>query len=498
VTEPRALGADSRLTRGPAATLAESAFADELTAAPYLAPWLGVADMAHVAMMARADVIDAGRAARLLRGLLALDRESVDLALDPEVGDIYNNRDVLLRERLEDDAGFVHTGRARREATTLAWQLACRDRIVRVGSALVDLIDTLLTLAAEHRSTIMPDYTYLQAAQPTTLGHYMLGFVYPLLRDHDRLASALALTNRSPAGSGSVNGSRFAFDRVWVAHLLGFDDVITHTRDAMWAPDIATEQLGALMTTLTNLDRLAEDTQIWATAEFGYVELDDGHSRTSVIMPNKKNPYALAWIRGRARFLVGRWVSVVGTFLTPSGQPDNRMTSYVEVPAALDDAVLCLELVADVFRAVHFDTEHMAAATHDGYLYASDLCDLFLERTGVDNRSAHRIIGYAVREKIAAGGGPLVYADVVRAAAALEIAFPAIDEAEFDRCTQPELLIALRRTLGGAAPEPMHDMLEAATARAAEARAFWDQHPVRGFRDRFLDDIRTTIGELDR
>jgi len=272
---------------------------------------------------------------------------------------------------------------------------------------------------------------------------------------------------------------------------------VTHTRDAMWAPDMATEQLSALVTILTDVDRLVEDLQIWATAEFGYVELDDGHTRTSVIMPHKKNPYSLAWMRGRARFLIGRWVGVVTTFLTPSGQPDNRITAYVEVPAALDDATICLDLLADVFRSVRFDAVRMAAAADAGYLYSSDLCDLFVERAAIDNRSAHRIVGYAVRERVAAGGGPLELADVTRAAAALDIALAPIDEAEFNRTLQASELIGLRRSTGGAAPGPMQQMLDDVGARTGKARAHWSNHPVHGFRTRFLDEIFTTMEKLD-
>jgi argininosuccinate lyase len=494
--ESRALGAGSRLSGGPAASLAASAFADELRSAPYLLPWLGIADMAHVAMMARGNVVAGGRAARVLEQLLALDQGGVSVTLDPTVGDVYNNRDALLREHLSD-AGIIHTGRARREATTLAWQLACRERIVQAGAALSTLLDALIEVVDHHRATPVPDYTYLQAAQPTTLGHYLLGFIYPLLRDNDRLESAFANVNRSPAGAGSVNGSRFAFDRKYAATLLGFDSTITHTRDAMWAPDIATEQLGATVTTLTNLDRLAEDLQLWSTAEFGYVDLDDGHTRTSVIMPHKKNPYSLAWVRGRARFAPGRFAGVTGTFLTPSGQPDNRITAYVEVPAALDDLTLCLELVADVVRGARFDTDRMAAAAHDGYLYSSDLCDLYVERTGIDNRSVHRIVGYAVRECIADGGRALRPADIARAAEALGIALPAIDSGEFECILRPEHVIDLRRSEGGAAPGPMQEMIDDVTARAAMAHTTWDNHAVLGFRAHFYDTIRTTIRELD-
>ena len=498
MNESRAFGADSRLTRGPAPALAQSAFTDELTAAPYVAPWLGVADLAHVAMLARAGVVERRTAARLLRGLLALEQEQSSVHLDPAVGDLYNNRDVFLRDRLGADAGFIHAGRPRREATTIAWQLACRERIVLVGAALARFVDVLIARAVEHRATVMPDYTYMQAAQPTTLGHYLLGFVYPMLRDDQRLVSAFALVNRSPAGSGSVNGSRFDFDREWVAQLLSFDAVVTHTRDAMWAPDMATEQLGALVTICTNLDRLVEDTQIWTSEEFGYVDLDDGHSRASVIMPNKKNPYSLAWMRGRARFLIGRWVSVVSTFMTPTGQPDNRITSYVEVPAALEDVQRCLDLAADVFRCATFDVAGMEAAATRGYLYASDLCDLLVEGTGIDNRSAHRIVGLAVRDRIARGGGPIEVLDIARAADALEIELAAVDADELDLVKQPERLIALRRSVGGAAAEPMQQMFDEVRARAAESHARWRDHWAIRFRAVFTENIRTEIRKLDQ
>jgi argininosuccinate lyase len=486
------------LTSGPSDALAASAFADELDAAPYLASWLGVADMAHVALLARAGVIEQARAARLLQALVTLDEEAQKVELDPATGDLFNNRDAFLADQLGAEAGVVHTGRARREAMTLAWQLTCRERIVEAGRALARLLEVLAARAREHRASVMPDYTYLQAAQPTTLGHYLLGFVYPLLRDNERLMSAYAVTNRSPGGSGSVNGSRFDFDRDWLAQLLEFDAVIAHTRDAMWAPDIATEQLAALVMLLTNVDRLAEDAQIWTTAEFGFMELDDAHARTSVIMPNKKNPYALAWSRGRARFLLGRFVGVVGTFLTPTGQPDNRITAYPEVPRALDDASACTNLVAEVFERAHFDIARMSAAAHEGHLYATDLCDLLVERSDLDNRSVHRVVGLAIRDRIDHGGGALCLDDITHAADALGVSLPAIDEAEFKRTLEPEYLVGLRQHVGGAASKPMEEMLSATEARAAKAGAYWAQHPAITFRERFLQNIRRLIQELEQ
>src|SRR5262249_9815222 len=151
-----------------------------------------------------------------------------------------------------------------------------------------ELVAAALDLAEVQRNTLFPDYTYLQPAQPTTFGHYLLTFVAPAVRDLDRTRAAFANANASPAASGSVNGSRLPLARARLAARLGFDSVIPHTRDAMWQPDGPIEIGALLAAALVNLDRLAEDLQLFATAEFGILELADRHTRTSVIMPQKK------------------------------------------------------------------------------------------------------------------------------------------------------------------------------------------------------------------
>ncbi len=432
-----------------------------------------------------------------LGALLDLHPVPPGLVLDPAVGDLYNNRDAHLARLLGDDAGLVHLGRARREATTIAWQLAVRTRLLRLIESLIGFADVLLQRVAEHRATIMPDYTYLQQAQPTTLAHYLLGFAFPVERDLQRAARALALVNRSPAGSGSVNGSRFGIDRARLAELLGFDGVVEHTRDAMWAPDLATETLSVVMTTLTNVDRFAEDLQVWATAEFGFVELDDADSRTSVVMPQKKNPYSLAHLRGEARHELGRWVGVLASNLTPTGQPDNRYYAYVDVPAALDHAAGSVDLFAGVLDRAVFSVERMHAAANSGYLYATDLCDFLAVATGADNRTLHRIVGLAVRRAIEAGGVPVTPDSVRRAASDLDEALGDFDDAEFERNRAPEHLVAAapwhrwsgRRRHGRYARRPRRPPLPAPRRRRREPAPLVprdlrrrDPHPSRGSR----------------
>ncbi|HEV2237331.1 MAG TPA: lyase family protein, partial [Ktedonobacterales bacterium] len=299
-----------RLSEPPARSLVDTAYARETGDTALLYFGMSLADLAHVLELMEAGVLPAATGGELLQALLELHpAPPLDFGLDPARGDLYSNREAYLR-MLGAPVGWLSAGRARREATTIGYRVAVRARLLGLAAALGELAAAGLDLAEAQRATLFPDYTYLQPAQPTTFGHYLLTFVTPLLRDLARTRAAFANANASPAGSGSVNGSRLPLDRARLAARLGFDSVIAHTRDGMWQPDGPIEIGGLLAAALVNLDRLAEDLQHFATAEFGLVELADRHTRTSVIMPQKKNPYALAYVRG----VCGEAIGAVAAF----------------------------------------------------------------------------------------------------------------------------------------------------------------------------------------
>ena len=182
----------------------------------------------------------------------------------------------------------------------------------------------------------MPDQTYLQQAQPSTFGHYALSFVYPAVRDARRLLDELDWVNRSPGGAGCVNGTRLLDDRTFIAAALGFDDVIEHTRDAMWQVDGLIHVLATAASLLSTQSKLAEDLEIWSSSEFDFVDLDDGYTRSSILMPQKRNPYSLAIVRGASGVLIGRLTGFLAVAKSPSARSDNLIFAYGEVPRALD------------------------------------------------------------------------------------------------------------------------------------------------------------------
>jgi argininosuccinate lyase len=462
-TDTRGQGEGARLKEGPAPELMQSAFRLELADAPILWRGLSLADLAHIVMLRETKIAPEGASARLLRLLLELHELPLDeFPLNPALEDVYSNREAWLRKREEDAAGWMGAGRPRREPATIAGRIAIRERLLSLSDALVALTQTLIASAEAHAATIMPDYTYLQHAQPTSLGHYLLSFVYPLLRDLDRLQACYDRTNQSPAGIGSINGSRLPVDRRRLAELLGFSGVIANTRDAMWQVDNPVELASLVTTILLHIDRLAEDLQIWNTAEFNLVELADRHARISLIMPQKKNPYSLAFLRGMTGHILGKFVSLAAVGKTPSAQMDNRIFVIGETPRMLDLTIDSVRLMAGVMKGVSFNTSLMQHRAAEGFAQATDLAEAIMQNNGLNYRTAHRIVGLAIRLTIEHGEKeghipPALLDEAARQVLGHPLGLAAATMATLDN---PAAIVATRQGLGGAAVSPVQAMIE--------------------------------------
>jgi argininosuccinate lyase len=453
------LGLGDRLKEGPAPEMISSAFALEAGDGPLLYEGMSLADLAHAIMLVEIGLIPPKIGARLLVALLELHAiPAAEFPFDPARGDAYNNREYVLRRQAPQAAGWLQAGRPRREVTTIAYLLVVRERLLALTGALLDLMKTLLNLAEAHRCTLMPDYTYLQTAHPTTLAHYLLTFVQPMTRDLARLRDVFERTNLSPAGSGSTNGSRLPLDRVRLAELLGFDGLVLHTRDAMWQPDGPIEVLGTVVALLANADRLAEDLQLWATAEFGFIELADRHSRISIIMPQKKNPYSLAFVRGVAREMIGRLASAAAHQVTPSGQIDNRIFAYGGAPLALEQTRQAVQLLTGTLTGLTVNEAVMAQRAGQSYSGATDLAEWLMLEVGIDANTAHRIVGQAVRTGLQTGQP--FQAELLDLAANQVIGRPlGLSEEQLTGVLEPRAIVETRTGLGGAAPQAVQGML---------------------------------------
>jgi argininosuccinate lyase len=439
---PGYLGAEARIRRGPAPELIAAGYELELADAGLLERGLTLADLAHV--LAHPAIPDEHRR-ELLGALLTLERGPID----SRYGDLVNVRERELEQRVGAAAGWLSAGRPRREAGRIAFRVALRARLLDLADAIARFAAALTALAERERDTPMPDYTYLQVAQPTTAGHWLLSFAHPALRDAERALADFAATNLSPAGAGGVNGSRYALDRERLAALLGFSGPIVHTRDALWQTDGFAEAAFHAALAATGASRFAEDVEIYGSDEFGLLRIGDELCRASALMPQKRNPYALVVLRGGARTLLGRATGVLAAQQTPSGRTDNLLYAYGEVAGAVELATRLLRLAAATAESLTIDRAAAERALADGRAMAADLAEAITLETAADYRSAYRAVGRAVADEAVVDARAFgVDPEVLDARAAL----------------------ATRTVTGGAAPGPMDAMLQQCGAALAALR----------------------------
>lgn len=455
----------------PAKALIDAGFAWEIADAPLLHHGLNLADIAHVLDLRHRDIIPIAAAVALLEVLLETHRtRPEDFPYDAAYGEPYNSRERYFIAQIGDDAGWLHAGRPRREAARVAWRILLRRLTAELGVAAGEFASTTSRTALRNREVFMADQTYLQQAQPSTFGHYLLGFVPPALRDGIRLLDALALINTSPGGAGCVNGSRLLEDRKIIADLLGFDDVITHTRDAMWQTDTFVDVLATSASLLSNQSKLAEDLEIWSSQEFDYIDLAGPYTRASVLMPQKRNPYALSIVRGGGGVLIGRLTGFLAVVKSPSARSDNLIFAYGEIPRALEFAARITTLMDGVVDTLTVNEERMWQRLEEGYTQATDLAEFVMMRCGVDYRAAYLIVGDVVRDASRRGvrGIDITPSDLdVAALPALGRTLD-LDEDELRAVLDPRLIVATRSALGGAAPQAVTAMTETYLAQAQD------------------------------
>jgi len=446
---------------GAAPELIDSGFALENADAPFLHRGLNLADMAHVLDLARRGLVPPNAQQALLELLLAADATPADeFPYDPNLGEPYNSREAFFVSRIGDVAGWLHAGRPRREAVRIALRLHVRRQIVELVADAARFGFEAVARAEEHAETVMPDQTYLQQAQPSTFGHYLLSFVYSTLRDGHRLLNELDWVDSSPGGAGCVNGTRLLADREFLADTLGFASVIEHTRDAMWQVDGLIGVLATSSSLLSNLSKLAEDLEIWSSSEFDFVDLDDGYTRASVLMPQKRNPYALSIIRGASGVLIGRLSGFLAVSKSPSARSDNLIYAYGEVPRALDLAVRITRLTAGVIRTLRVHTDRLAEEVRGGYTQATDLAEHLVQTCDVDYRTAYLVVGRTVRAASLAGvPGTAITGEMIDRAAVEHNGRPlGLTGLDLSAVLDPWQIVLSRGARGGAAPEALGRM----------------------------------------
>ncbi|HSB67810.1 MAG TPA: argininosuccinate lyase [Candidatus Methylomirabilis sp.] len=356
--------------------------------------------VAHARMLGTCGILSKDEVEAIVTGLGEIGEEIArgDFRIDPALEDIHMHIERRLIEKIGEVGGKLHTARSRNDQVALDLRLYLREAIGGIGGQLRTLQEVLVAKAEVHLDTILPGYTHLQRAQPILLAHHLLAYFEMFQRDRERLADCLVRVDVLPLGAAALAGTTLPIDRDYAAKLLGFPRIAANSVDAVSDRDFAVEFLACAAILAMHISRLAEEITLWASAEFGFLELPDAFATGSSIMPQKKNPDVAELARGKAGRVYGALLSLL-TLLKGLPLSYNRDLQEDKEPVfdAVDTIQQTLAVLPPMLKAITYHPERMRAAAADGFLNATDLAD-YLVTKGVPFRQAHATVGLIVRE----------------------------------------------------------------------------------------------------
>ncbi len=387
-----------------------------------LLPHEVAASMAHAQTIAASGILTPDELTKTLEGLARvaerplnwsnrisatsgqLDYETSDqqvgaaiVASAPQAEDIHHFVELELTKEIGALALKLHTGRSRNEQIATDMRLFVRDSIDATLTGLHHWINALLSLAEIHQQDVMPSYTHLQRAEPVLVAHWLLAYVSMIERDNSRLVDARFRLNFCPLGSGAVAGATLTLDRIIASNALGFTAPTTNSMDATSDRDFMLDFAQAASTLGLHISRFAEEITLYATAEFGFVDLPEAFSTGSSAMPQKKNPDLTELARGKSARLLG---SATTLAMMVKGLPlayNKDLQEGQEQIFDIADTLTGLLSVLPAFtRSLKFRADRMRVAATTGYLNAMAAAT-YLTHKGVPFRKAHEIVGNAVR-----------------------------------------------------------------------------------------------------
>ena len=354
--------------------------------------------IAHVVMLEKQGIITCEEKDAIVKGLTQIrkDVEEGKLAITDQYEDIHSFVEAELIRRIGDAGKKMHTGRSRNDQVALDMKLYVRGEILELSDRLLTLSETLLTIMEENQAVYMPGFTHLQKAQPTTLAHHMGAYFEMFKRDLLRLSDIYKRMNYCPLGAGAFAGTTYPLDRAYTASLLGFEGPTLNSMDSVADRDYLIELLAALSTVMMHLSRFSEEIIIWNSNEYRFVELDDGFSTGSSIMPQKKNPDIAELVRGKTGRVYGALMSLLTTMKGIPLAYNKDMQEDKEVSFdAIETVKDCLVLFNGMLGTMKFNHKIMEQSAMNGFTNATDAAD-YLVGKGVPFRDAHGIIGRLV------------------------------------------------------------------------------------------------------
>ena len=355
--------------------------------------------IAHCRMLVKQKILTRAEGERIVKGLESVQRELERgrFPFLPSDEDIHMAIERRLTEKIGPLGGKLHTARSRNDQVLLDVRLYLRDEITTIRQLLGTLQKQLARMAKRHSAVVMPGYTHLQRAQPVLLAHHLLAYYEMFSRDQERLQQCGERVNVLPLGVGALAGTTLPIDRHHVARLLGFPRVSENSLDTVADRDFLAEFLSVCAILSMHLSRLAEELVLWASSEFGFIELPDAFATGSSMMPQKKNPDIPELVRGKTGRVYGNLFALLTVL---KGLPLSYNRDLQEDKEPLFDTVDTVKGVLSVLETmlpqIVFREDRLREAALGGFTLATDVADYLVEK-GLPFRKAHEVVGAVVR-----------------------------------------------------------------------------------------------------
>lgn len=354
--------------------------------------------IAHAKMLAAHGIISKEDQEKITKGLLSIKKE-IDEGTFPfsvELEDIHMNIEKRLTEEIGDAGARLHTARSRNDQCALDLHMYMKRNIARLSEKLIAVLEALLAASKKYQDVILPGYTHMQRAQPVLFAHHMLAYFAMLERDFKRLEDCYDMCDMSPIGACALAGTTYPTHPEEEANDLHFASVYGNSLDAVSDRDYLLQFLSFSSICAMHLSRLSEEFIYWSTSEFQFIELDDGYSTGSSIMPQKKNPDMCELIRGKTGRVYGH---LIGLLTVMKGLPlayDKDMQEDKEgVFDALDTLYFALDIYAGMISTMTVNGDHTRQVLESDFSNATDMAD-YLAKKGLPFRQAHAVVGNAV------------------------------------------------------------------------------------------------------
>jgi len=365
-----------------------------------------IGSIAHVEMLFKQKIITFKIKNKIVYGLNKIKKEITNkkFEFNKKYEDIHINIEKRLFEIIGEDAGFIHTARSRNDQVITDLKIWMKSSTKEINILLDVIIKSVIRAAEKNIYTLMPGFTHLKNAQPVSFGHYLMAYVEMFKRDQKRFINNLDSLNENPLGVAALTGTSFNIDRNYTTKKLGFTKPTNNSIDTISDRDFVLDFLYSISVCAMHISRIAEELIIWNSDAFKLINLSDKVVTGSSIMPQKKNPDLLEFLRGKSGIIYGNLFSMLTVLKSLPLSYYKDLQDDKEIVFKSNDTLQnCLKILDEILKNFTPNKKQMIELANTGYLTATDLADYLVKNHSMPFRKAYKvtanIVNFAEKKK---------------------------------------------------------------------------------------------------